>query len=224
MRALARIAVVITAVSAVSAGGLAACDRLQNAIQATSIAKTAREPLTPMPIPAMTMKGGRGDADTTYPADFVATVKSDGTILFPQHTAGKIKESTLLVGGEVVLTVNPDGTLKGIALKHHYAFTDDGALLDEDGHGVRIGPDGGVRAIGGEWRYQSVFSWKTESGDPWDKSAWRTLEIVALVVIENMLPTAMRPAGTGAADGGGDGAGKDKGLDIHIPPPSQWFK
>ena len=82
MRALARIAVVITAVSA---GGLAACDRLQNAIQATSIAKTAPEPLTPVAIPAMTMKGGRGDADTTYPADFVATVKSDGTILFPQQ-------------------------------------------------------------------------------------------------------------------------------------------
>jgi len=221
VRELARIAVVT---AAVSAGGLAACDRLQNAIQAPSIAKTAPEPITPVAIPTMTMKGGKGDADATYPADFVATVKSDGTILFPQHTAGKIKESTLLVGSEVVLTVNPDGTLKGIALKHHYAFTEDGALLDEDGHGVRIGPDGGVRAIGGEWRYQSVFSWKTESGDPWDKSAWRTLEIVALVVIENMLPTALRPAGTGAADAGAGGAGKDKGLDIHIPPPSQWFK
>ena len=219
VRALARLAVVLAALPAC---GLAACDRLQNAIQSPSMAKLAPEALTPVAVPAQTMKGGRGDADAAYPADFVATVRADGTILFPQRTSGKIQGSNLLVGGEVVLTVNADGTLKGIALKHHYAFAEDGALLDEDGRGVRIGPDGGVRAIGGDWRYQSVFSWKPEGADPWDKSAWRTLEIVALVVIENMLPTATRPADAGAAAAGD--SGKDKGLDIHIPPPSQWFK
>ena len=32
---------------------------------------------------------------------------------------------------------------------------------------------------------------QTEGGEPWDRSAWRTLEIVALVVLENMMPTAI---------------------------------
>jgi hypothetical protein len=214
-------ACLVVLLASVPAAALVACDRLQNAIQAPGIAKIAPEPLTPVAVPAQTMKGGRGDADAAYPADFAATVKADGTILFPQHTTGRIQGSTLTVGGEVVLTVNADGTLKGIALKHHYTFADDGALLDEDGHGVRIGPDGGVKAIGGEWRYQAVFSWKPESGDVWDKSAWRTLEIVALVVIENMMPAAIRAGDAGASSGD---SGKDKGLDIHIPPPSQWFK
>jgi hypothetical protein len=200
--------------AALPLSALAACDTIQSAIQPPAIAKVAPEPLTPVPVPAQTMKGGRGAADAAYPPDFAATVKADGTILFPEKTTGRIKGSDLLVGGEVVLTVNADGTLKGIALKHHYAFADDGGLLAEDGRGVRIGPDGAVRTVGGAWKYQSVFAWQTESGEVWDKSAWRTLEIVALVVIENMLPSAIRQ---------GD-AGADKGLDIHIPPPSQWFK
>jgi hypothetical protein len=199
---------------------LLGCEKIQNAIQAPNIAKVAPEPVTPLPVPAQSMKGGRGAADASYPADFAAAVKPDGTILFPQKTTGKISGSTITVGGDTVLTVNGDGSLKGVALKRHYSFTDDGALLDEDGHGVRIQPDGSVRAVGGEWCYQSVFEWKPEGGDAWDKSAWRTLEIVALVIVENMLPSALRSGDAGA---GADG-GKDKGLDIHIPPPSQWFK
>jgi len=213
VRASARLAVAVLTMSPLV---VAACDSLQNAIQPPTIAKVSPEPLAPLGIPTQTMKGGRGTADATYPADFAATVKADGTILFPQHTTGKIQAANLLVGGEVVLTVNPDGSLKGAALKHHYAFTDDGALLAEDGHGVRIEPDGSVRTVGGAWKYQSVFVWTPEGGGTWDKSAWRTLEIVALVVIENMLPSAI-PHGDAGAD-------SDKGLDIHIPPPSQWFK
>jgi hypothetical protein len=214
VRAHAYLALVLVVLPA---SALAACDTIQSAIQPPAIAKVSPEPLTPVPVPSQTMKGGRGAADAAYPADFAATVKTDGTILFPEKTTGRIKGADLLVGGEVVLTVNADGTLKGIALKHHYAFTDDGELLAEDGRGVRIGADGAVRTVGGAWKYQSVFSWQTEGGEAWDRSAWRTLEIVALVVIENMLPSAIR--GRDAGD-----AGADKGLDIHIPPPSQWFK
>jgi len=195
---------------------LVACDTIQGAIQPPAIAKVAPEPLTPVPLPTVTMKGAKGAAEAAYPADFAATVKADGTILFPQHTTGRIKGASLQVDGEPVVTVSADGTLKGIALKHHYAFTDDGALLADDGRGVRIGSDGAVRTVGGPWKYQSVFVWQTEGGEPWDKSAWRTLEIVALVVLENMMPTAIRPPG--------DAGAADKGLDIHIPPPSQWFK
>jgi hypothetical protein len=202
--------------AALSSLAMSACDTLQNAIQPAALAKTAPEPLTPVALPTQVMKGGRGAADAAYPADFAATVKPDGTILFPEHTTGKIQGANLLVGGEAVLTINADGSLKGAALKHHYAFTDDGALLAEDGRGVRIDPDGNVRTVGGAWKYQSVFLWTPDGGATWDKSAWRTLEIVALVVIENMLPSAIPH---GAAD-----AGADKGLDIHIPPPSQWFK
>jgi hypothetical protein len=219
VRAAARYApfVLLAPASALSAlASLAACDTLQGAIQPPAIAKVAPEPLTPVAVPTLTMKGGKGAAEAAYPADFAATVKADGTILFPQHTAGRIKGASLLVDGEPVLTVNADGTLKGIAVKHHYAFTDDGALVADDGRGVRIGPDGAVRTVGGPWKYQSVFVWQTEGGEPWDKSAWRTLEMVALVVLENMLPTAIRPPG--------DAGAADKGLDIHIPPPSQWFK
>jgi hypothetical protein len=213
VRALARLALAVLTMSPLV---VAACDSLQNAIQPPAIGKVAPEPLTPLPMPTQTMKGGRGAADATYPADFAATVKADGTIVFPEHTTGKIQGANLLAGGEVVLTVNADGSLKGAALKHHYAFTDDGALLADDGRGVRIDPDGSVRTVGGPWKYQSVFLWTPDGGGTWDKGAWRTLEIVALVVIENMLPSAIPHGDAGAAP--------DKGLDIHIPPPSQWFK
>ena len=198
----------------------ASCADLRNAIQPPTIAEVAPEPPTPLVAPTVAMKGGRGDAGATYPPDFAATVNADGTILFPQHTQGRIKGASLLVGGETVLTVGDDGALKGLALKHHYAFKPDGALLDEDGHGVRILPDGSIRAVNGAWRSLSVFAWTPDKGGPWDRHAWRTLAIVALVVIENMLPGAIRPDGDAKP---GD-AGKDKGLDIHIPPPSQWFK
>lgn len=196
-----------------------ACASLQNAISPPSLAKSSPEPVTPLALPAVAMKGARGDADAQYPADYGATVKPDGTILFPQHTQGHVTGSTITVGHDTVLTVADDGTLKGVALKHHYHFEDDGSLVDEQGHGVRIDADGAVHAVGGAWRYKSVLAW-TPDGAAWDHHAWRTLEVVALIVVENMLPAALGAgdAGAPASDGGG------KGLDIHIPPPSQWFK
>ena len=135
-------------VAMVFAVWLPACEKIQNAIQTPGIAKVAPEPMTPVPLPTQTMKGGRGDADAAYPPDYGATVKPDGTILFPQHTTGRIQGSSIMVGNEAVLTVSPDGTLKGVALKHHYAFADDGALLDEDGHGVRILPERRSGSVG----------------------------------------------------------------------------
>jgi hypothetical protein len=186
-----------------------------------SVAQTAPEPLGPLAIPTATMSGGKGDAAASYPPDFSATVKSDGTIVFPQHTVGHVKGASVVIGGSPVLTVDDDGALKGIALKHRYKFDEHGALLDEAGHGVAIQPDGSVRGVGGEWRYTAPFAWSPEGGGAWDHKGWRVLEIVALVMLENMLPGAIREAD--AKDAPADG-GKSKGLTIRFPPPSEWFK
>jgi hypothetical protein len=207
-------------VTGIAGIALIACASLQNAISPPGIAKAAPESATPLAAPSVAMKGGRGEADIAYPADFGATVKPDGSIVFPQHTTGRVQGASLLVGGETVITVADDGSIQGVALKHRYRFDDDGALLDDQGHGIKIAPDGGVRAVGGERRYQTVFAWTPDGGAAWDKKAWHTLAIVSLVVIENMLPSALR-TGDGGAHGDG---GASKGLDIHIPPPSQWFK
>jgi hypothetical protein len=194
---------------ALSLGALVACEQIQNAIVPPSMAKLYPQPVTPLATPTWTMKAAHGDADASYPTDFGATVKGDGTILFPEHVSGRVHGATIVVGGDTVLTVGDDGTVKGVGLKRRYKFGDDGALLDEDGHGVRILPDGRVRAIGGPWRYPAVVVWTVEGGGDWDKSAWRTLEIVSLILVENMAPAALR-----SADGGspaGSGTGKDRG-------------
>jgi hypothetical protein len=201
-----------------AAASVVGCESIQNAITPPSMVKVAPEPVTPLAVPTVEMKGGRGAADAAYPNDYAAVVKPDGTIQFPEHTMGKIRGSDIVVQGDVVLSVNADGTIKGSALKHHYAFDADGALVSDDGHGLKVDADGSVRAINGAWKYQSIFAWAPDGSAAWDKGGWRTLELVALVVVENMLPTALRPPGSGR-DGG-----KDDGLDIHIPPPSQWFK
>jgi hypothetical protein len=220
--------------SALAPGGLGllcTCEPLRDAVSSPSIAEIAREPVTPLATPTRTMKGGKGDADVTYPADFAVTIKSDGTVVFPQHTVGHIKGSSIFVGDAAVLTAEADGAVKGIAVKHRYRFEADGALLDERGRGARILPDGGVRGVGGEWQYKSVLAWSPEGGGDWDKKAWRTLEIVALVMLENMLPQALRgdePASSASASHAGKdadkSADKNKGLTIRIPPPSEWFK
>jgi hypothetical protein len=93
-------------------------------------------------------------------------------------------------------------------------------LLDEAGHGVAIQPDGSVRGVGGEWHYKAPFAWVPEGGGTWDHKGWRTLEIVALVMLENMLPGAIREAD--AKDTSAD-AGKSKGR-FWFPPPSEWFR
>ncbi|HEX8795774.1 MAG TPA: hypothetical protein VF765_32715 [Polyangiaceae bacterium] len=196
---------------------VASCAELQNAVSTKALTDTAPEPNTPLSVPTETMTGAKGPASATYPSDYGVTVKSDGSIVFPQHTMGRIKGSALLVGNETVLTVSPSGVVKGSALKSTYHFTDTGELVDDAGNGVRISPDGGVRAMGGAWRHQDVMTFTPDGPGRWDQHAWRTLEVVALVVIENMLPQALHDSDSSASD-----AGKSKGL--YIPPPSEWFK
>jgi hypothetical protein len=200
---------------------VASCAELQQAVSTNKpLTETAPEPNTPLSVPTETMTGAKGPASATYPNDYGVTVKSDGSIVFPQHTTGRIKGATLLVGGDTVLTVSPSGVVKGNALKHTYHFTDTGDLVDDSGAGVRISPDGGVRAMGGSWRHQDVMTFTQDGPGRWDTHAWRTLEIVALVVIENMLPDALRD--TSATSSSDAGTTKSKGL--YIPPPSEWFK
>jgi hypothetical protein len=196
---------------------LASCAELQDVVSAKPLTDTAPEPNTPLSVPTETMTGTKGPASATYPNDYGVTVKSDGSIVFPQHTMGRVKGGTLLVGNDTVLTVSPSGVVKGAALKHTYHFTDTGELVDDSGAGVRISPDGGIRAMGGSWRHQEVMTFTPEGPGRWDQHAWRTLEVVALVVIENMLPQALHDSESSASD-----AGKSKGL--YIPPPSEWFK
>jgi hypothetical protein len=193
------------------------CAELEQAVSTKPLTDTAPEPNTPLSVPTETMTGTKGPASAPYPNDYGVTVKSDGSIVFPQHTMGRIKGGTLLVGGETVLTISPSGVVKGAALKRAYHFTDTGELVDDDGNGVRISPDGGVRAMGGPWHHQDVLTFTPDGPGQWDQHAWRTLEIVALVVIENMLPQALHDTDSSASD-----AGKSKGL--YIPPPSEWFK
>jgi hypothetical protein len=201
------------------ATALQGCATLKQAVGPPAIAQVAPEPPVPLVIPSQTMRAVKGDADAPYPRNFAVTVKSDGTIVFPQHTMGHVQGSQLRIGGDVVLTVRSDGEVEGAALKRRYRFDDSGALLDDRGHGVRLSPDGGVRGVGGEWAYRDVLSWTPDGGGAWDHHGWRTLAVVSLVLIENMLPQAI-----GADAHEASHAGKDRGLTITIPPPSQWFK
>lgn len=196
---------------------VASCAELQQPFAGKPLTETAPEPNTPLSVPTETMTGAKGPASATYPNDYGVTVKSDGSIVFPQHTMGRIKGGTLLVGNETVVTVSPSGVVKGSALKHTYHFTDDGDLVDDSGNGVRISAEGGIRAMGGSWRHQDVMTFTQDGPGRWDTHAWRTLELVALVVIENMLPQALHDSDSTTSD-----AGKSKGL--YIPPPSEWFK
>jgi hypothetical protein len=215
-------------VATVAVALVVGCATINEAVSPRTIAQIAPEPVTPLPTPTQTMTGGKGDADAPYPQDFAVTVKSDGSIVFPEHTLARIKGSAIYVSGQQVITVGDDGHVAGSGLKHRYKFDADGQLLDDTGHGVGIAPDGGVRGIGGDWQWRTVFAWTPDGGGGWNKSAWHTLEIVALVMLENMVPRALRSdagdAGThGQAASSKDG-GDDKGLSIHIPPPSEWFK
>lgn len=202
----------------------AACIGMEDLSRPT-IARESPSPVVPLASPSHTMKAQRGSAQAPYPNDFAATVKPDGTVVFPQNTIGKVKGPSVFVDGAPVLTVGTDGSVKGPGLKRPYRFAANGDLVDDAGHGVRITSGGTVRGIGGAWRQQDVLAWTVDDGTPWDKAAWRTLELVALVMIENMLPKAIRddtPATAPSAAETGDGAPKKGG--IYIPPPSEWFK
>ena len=199
---------------------VAACSPLRDWVTPRSIAREApQSPVVPLTAPALLMKGEKGPAPAKYPAGFVASIKPDGTILFPEGTAARIKGPSVVLGGQPILTVTNDGEVKGNGLKRPYKFTADGDLVDADGRGVRLSPTGGVRTIGGAWRNQDVFVWAPEGGGAWDKTGWRTLAIVALVMIENMLPDALRPA-----ERVDDASAPEPRGGIYIPPPSEWFK
>jgi hypothetical protein len=81
---------------------LASCAELQQAVSTKLLTETAPEPNTPPSVPTETMTGTKGPAPATYPSDYGVTVKSDGSIVFPQHTMGRIKGSTVLVGNDTV--------------------------------------------------------------------------------------------------------------------------
>jgi hypothetical protein len=138
--------------------------------------------------------GDRGPAQAPYPATYGASIKPDGTIGFPDNTSGKIKGSSIYVSGAAVATLTEGGEVSGSGLKHKYKFNDKGELLDEAGHGVRVAPQGGVRGIGGKWRYRDVMVWAAVDADKqrWDYSGWRAVTIVSLIVVENMVPDAIR--------------------------------
>jgi hypothetical protein len=148
-------------------------------------------PILPLTAPTMLMKGTKGPAPAPYPAQFSATMKPDGWIVFPDGSSGKVQGASIFVAGAPVLTVSKSGDVSGNGLKTKYKFTADGDLLDDQGRGVRIQPTGGVRAIGGKWHYQDVFTWSADGGE-WNKSGWRELAVVSLLVIENLMPEAIR--------------------------------
>jgi hypothetical protein len=213
-----RVGVVVVALSA-----CLGCATIDGVIRPTIANKAPPEATTPLALPTSTMRGAKGTADAKYPDGFTAVVNGDGSIQFPEQMKGKIQGASILVGGAAVLTVAADGTVKGAGLKGTYKFESDGDLVDANGHGVRISPSGGVRGLGGQWSHQDVFVWSVDGGGDWDEKGWHTLAIVALVMLENMLPTALatapdpKPKSAPAASHKSDGG-------IYIPPPSEWFK
>ncbi len=172
-----------------------------------SIAEVApKGPTVPLVAPKETLKGEKGSASANYPATFVVTIKSDGTILFPDSSPGKLKGASIILGGSPVATLSPDGEVTGSGLKRKYKFAADGDLLDPEGRGLRVSPAGGVRGIGGPWHYKDVMVWgepgktgtdKSKMGSSegqasaWDRAAWRTVAIVSLLMVENLLPEAI---------------------------------
>jgi hypothetical protein len=156
-------------------------------------------PLTPLTTPKWPLRGDRSSALESYPDKYATTIKPDGTVAFPQGTVGKLRGGSILVDGVPVAGVTPLGEVSGSGLKKHYHFTDDGDLLDAEGHGIRVMPNGGIRGVGGKWHYKDVFIWAMTDGGHWDGTGWRTVALVSLLVIENLLPEAI---GADAADAG----------------------
>lgn len=152
-------------------------------------------PPVPLVAPKTALKGEKGEAPYTYPAKFSATIKADGSIVFPDGSPGKLVKGSVMVGGGPVATVSASGEVTGNGLKAKYHFDAGGDLVDGDGHGVRVDPDGGVRTLGGKWHYRDVLVWAPEEGGKtgeWDRAAWRSVAIVSLLLIENLLPEALR--------------------------------
>ena len=162
------------------------------------IADVAPEPMTPLAVPMQRMRGEKGSAPLNYPPDFAASVSPDGTIAFPDNTVGKIEGNEIHAAGAVVATLSPSGEVAGSGLSKKYQFNENGELLDADGHGVRMSPEGGVRGIGGKWKFKDVMTWAPE-GEKWNYSGWRALTIISLIMVENLTPEALHESSGGSA-------------------------
>ena len=158
-----------------------------------SLADLAPAPPTPLAPPSMRMRGDKGPAPANYPASFGATVTPDGVIAFPDNTSGKIEGANILIGGAIVATASDTGEVAGPGLQQRYKWNDKAELVDAEGHGVRMSPEGGVRGLGGKWTFKDAMVWSTDGGK-WDHTGWRALTIVSLIVIEKLAPEAMRGA------------------------------
>jgi hypothetical protein len=146
-------------------------------------------PMLPLSAPTTPMRGERGRASVKYPASFAVGIRPNGTISFPQDTTGRLDGANVLAGSAPLVSVNDAGEVHGAGLRRTYAFNEKGELVDPDGHGVRVTPEGKVRALGGSIRYADVMVWLPEArGERWDYSGWRTISILSLVVLENLLP------------------------------------
>jgi hypothetical protein len=171
-----------------------------------SIAEVApKAPMLPLALPKEALRGEKGPANATYPAGFAVTIKPDGTVVFPEGAPGKIKGASIVVGGSAVATLAENGEVSGSGLKRRYRFAADGDLLDAQGRGLRLSPEGGIRGIGGPWHYKDVMQWSDASaperpaekkmgkndGPEWDRAAWRTVAIVSVLMLENLLPEAL---------------------------------
>jgi hypothetical protein len=99
------------------------------------------------------------------------------------------------------VSLNDAGEVHGVGLRRTYSFNEKGELVDPDGHGVRVTPEGKVRALGGSIRYADVMVWLPEArGERWDYSGWRTISILSLVVLENLLPETVGLTTTTSAE------------------------
>ncbi|MFO0678316.1 MAG: hypothetical protein U0169_17395 [Polyangiaceae bacterium] len=163
-------------------------------IQTRIVDVVPSKPMLPLVAPSQTLKAKRGAANANYPANYRLTIKSDGSVVFPDGGPGRVKNDSVFVGGVVVATLSSSGELAGPGLKHRYKFDSGGELKDDDGHGVRVSPEGTVFGIGGKWRYQDVMVWTGDSGTTgdWDRAAWRTVAVLSVLMLENVLPVALR--------------------------------
>ena len=146
-------------------------------------------PHVPLAAPAMPLHGERGRAALPYPTSFAVVIRPDGSISFPQHTSAKLRGASVVAGSTILATLDDAGNVTGAGLKRRYAFNEKGDLVDDTGRGVRLAPDGRVRGLGGSVRYTEVMAWVPETrGERWDYVGWRTLSILSLLVLENLMP------------------------------------
>jgi hypothetical protein len=185
----------VAVVVAVLFGGALGCDRLgvpppRVAFPWQGIADVAEPaPMVPLAVPSTPLRAERGHAGVAYPASFAVSVQPDGSVAFPKDTPGHVSGANVVAGSTVLASLNDAGEVSGSGLKRKYAFNEKGDLVDDMGHGVRVTPEGHVRALGGSVRYQDVIVWRPEvRGERWDYAGWRTLSILSLLLLENALP------------------------------------